>query len=1125
MKCAYLGCVIQFLTTTFLLSQQNPVPAINQTARVASLSSASQADPNAQARILDSYGKLPLSFEVNHGQTDVRVKFLSRTSGYTLFLTGDEAVLALSGKTASPDKAKVAGVAHNLHSVPAAPKAGGVLRMKLRNANPEAKVTGVNELAGTSNYFIGNDPAKWRTNVPTYAKVKYEEIYSGIDLVYYGNQRQLEYDFVVAPGADPSRIKFDVHGAKRIRRDAQGDLVLTMGEGEIRWHKPTVYQEKDGVRQLVAARYAITDKNRVGFAVAEYDSGRALYIDPLIYSTYLGGSGRDVGFGVAVDSAGNAYVTGVTASTNFPITPGAFQTTSTGEDAFVTKLNSTGSALVYSTYLGGSGLNSGGPIAVDSAGNAYVAGITDSTDFPITPGAFQTVCNQCAGVNWDGFVTKLNPSGSALVYSTYLGGSGVDQINGIAVDGSGDAYVAGVTSSTNFPTTPGAFQPNCAGVCNIDNPDAFVTELNSTGSALVYSTYLGGSGEDSGTGIAVDSAGDAYVNGFTCSTDFPVTPGAFQTTYNSSSCVNLGGNAFVTKLNSTGSALVYSTYLGGSGEDSGTGIAVDSAGDAYVTGSTTSTNFPTMNPLQPANGGGYDAFVIKLNSTGSALVYSTYLGGSGSDSGTGIAVDSAGNAYVTGGTSSTNFPTFDPLQPANGGGGDAFVSKLNPSGSALVYSTYLGGSGGDNGFGIAVDSAGNAYVTGITESTDFPTMNPFQPTYGGGNSGGIGDAFVSKIAKPSAVVSLAPPSLGFGDQPLGIASSPQVSTLTNAGELTLTITSIQVTGANGGDFAQTNNCGTSVPAGGSCDISVAFTPTVVGTRTGQVTITDNAADSPQTISLTGIGVTSPTTTLLTSAPNPSALGQAVTLTATVTTSGSTAPTGTVTFYDGTTTLGTSTLNGSGIATYTTSSLSVGQHSMTAVYGGDANNAGSTSSVLTQTVNAADFTLTSNPTSATVTAGQSGTFTLTVTPQGSFTSPISFSCSGLPALAGCTFKPASVTPNSSTATSTLTITTTAQTASLASPFRRRSSSLYAMLLVLPAMLLGRVGMAAPKRRKLLSYCLAFVLVGGCLLQVACGGGSNGGGSGRGGTPPGTYTVTVTGAAGSTQHTTAVTLTVQ
>jgi len=291
-----------------------------------------------------------------------------------------------------------------------------------------------------------------------------------------------------------------------------------------------------------------------------------------------------------------------------------------------------------------------------------------------------------------------------------------------------------------------------------------------------------------------------------------------------------------------------------------------------------------------------------------------------------------------------------------------------------------------------------------------------------------------------------------------------------------------------------------------------------------VTITDNAADSPQTISLTGIGVTSPTTTLLTSAPNPSALGQAVTLTATVTTSGSTAPTGTVTFYDGTTTLGTSTLNGSGVATYTTSSLAVGQHSMTTVYGGDANNAGSTSSVLTQTVNAADFALTSNPTSTTVTAGQSGTFTLTVTPQGSFTSPISFSCSGLPALAGCTFKPASVTPNSSTATSTLTITTTAQTASLASPFGRRSP-LYAMWLVLPAMLLGMVGMAAPNRRKLLSFCVAFLLVGGCLLQAACGGGSNGGSGGGGGTPSGTYTITVTGAAGSTQHTTALTLTVQ
>src|SRR5713226_7581473 len=369
MKRAYFICLFQCLTTTFLLAQSNPVPLTNQNARVVSPIHSSQADQKAQAKILDGYGKLPLSFEPNHGQADGRVKFLSRTGGYTLFLTGDEAVLAMRGKKAkknSPQSLKPAAAAgmqagfvsgHRFSDTAsptqeAAPLAAGpaeattesttrgVLRMKLHNANPAAKVTGVDELAGTSNYFIGNDPAKWRSNVSTYAKVKYEGIYSGIDLVYYGNQRQLEYDFIVAPGADPRRIQFDIGGARRIRRDAHGDLVLKMktGEGEIRWHKPVVYQEKNGMRQLVAARYAITDKNRVGFEVAQYDVSRALYIDPLIYSTYLGGSGHDYGYGIAVDSAGNAYVTGFTESTDFP-TMNPLQAANAGgfQDAFVTK--------------------------------------------------------------------------------------------------------------------------------------------------------------------------------------------------------------------------------------------------------------------------------------------------------------------------------------------------------------------------------------------------------------------------------------------------------------------------------------------------------------------------------------------------------------------------------------------------------------------------------------------------------------------------------------------------------------------------------------------------------------------------------------------------------------------
>ena len=432
--------------------------------------SAPQADATAQAKILNQYGKLPLSFEANQGQTDARVKFLSRTSRYTLLLTGDEAVLTLSGSKTTT-RAKIVGTDHISQSGAAASKAGGVLRMKLRNASPVAKVTGTDELPGTSNYFIGNDPRKWTSNVPTYAKVKYEGIYSGIDLVYYGNQRQLEYDFVVAPGADPSRIQFDVRGAKSIRQDGNGELVFKMGEDEIRWHKPIVYQENDGTREEIAARYAIADTNRVRFELAKYDANRPLYIDPLIYSTYLGGSGSDSGMGIAVDTSGNAYMTGQANSTNFP-TMNPLQPANAGgligNDVFVAKLNPAGNALLYSTYLGGSGDDSGQGIAVDSVGNAYVTGLTFSTGFP-TMNPLQPTY----GGNGDAFVAKISPTGSALVYSTYLGGSGEDQGSGIAVDISGNAYISGSTQSTNFPTM-NPFQPANGGSSN-----AFVAKITS----------------------------------------------------------------------------------------------------------------------------------------------------------------------------------------------------------------------------------------------------------------------------------------------------------------------------------------------------------------------------------------------------------------------------------------------------------------------------------------------------------------------------------------------------------------------------------------------------------------------------------------------------------------------
>ena len=676
--------------------------------------------------------KLPLSFEVNRGQTDKQVKFLSRGPGYALFLTPTEAVLSLkagNGQRAQKNPALPVAIRPKSTASKAA-----VLRIRLEHANSNAKVSGIDELAGKSNYFIGNDPAKWRRNIPTFGGVKYQAVYSGVDLAYYGNQRQLEYDFVLAPGADPNQIELSFAGANRLRLDAAGNLVVSIAGGEIVEHTPLIYQDIDGVRRRVAGGYQLRNGHSVGFKLAAYDDRERLTIDPsLVYSTYLGGSNDDAGGGIAVDSSGNAYVAGSTGSSDFPTTAGAVQTTFDGgnSDAFVSKLNSSGSALIYSTYLGGSNDEDGNAVALDSSGNAYVIGDTASTDFPTTAGALQSTSSG----GFDAFISKLDSSGSSLLYSTYLGGNGDDVAQGIAVDLLGNAYVNGYTFSSNFPTTVGVVQTAFSGA-----RDAFVSKVNSSGSALIYSTFLGGSNDDVGFGIAVDLLGNAYVNGYTNSSDFPTTAGAFQTT--------LGGgyDQYISKVNSSGSALIYSTYLGGSNIDLGEGIAVDSSGNAYVAGGTQSTNFPTTpGALQTTFGGGTeDAFVSKLNSSGSALVYSTYLGGSKFDVGQGIAVDSSDNAYITGYTNSSDFPTTAGApQTTLGGGVDVFVSTLNGSGSTLIYSTYLGGSDLEAGQGIAVDSSGNAYVTGYTASSDFPTTTgAFQTTFGGGAD----NAFVAKIS-------------------------------------------------------------------------------------------------------------------------------------------------------------------------------------------------------------------------------------------------------------------------------------------------------------------------------------------------------------------------------------------
>jgi len=546
------------------------------------------------------------------------------------------------------------------------------------------------------------------------------------------------------------------------------------------------------------------------------------------------------------------------------------------EDAFVAKLNPAGSALVYSTYLGGSYQDFGYAIAVDSSGNAYVTGWTQSSDFP-TANPLQA---NLRGQYGNAFVAKLNAAGSALVYSTYLGGSYQDFGYAIAVDSSGNAYVTGVTDSSDFPTH-NPLQPHLG---QVESDNAFVTKLNPAGSALVYSTYLGGSVgnvDDEGYAIAVDSSGNAYVAGYTRSSDFP-THHPLQ--------AHLRGNynAFVAKLNAAGSALIYSTYLGGSYQDFGYAIAVDSSGNANVTGQTFSTDFPTANPLQPNLRGFPNAFVAKLNAAGSALVYSTYLGGSGDDVGYSIAVDSSGNAYVAGQTSSSDFPTVNPLQANKRGILNAFVAKLNAAGSALIYSTYLGGSYQDWGNAIAVDSSGNAYVTGQACSSDFPTHNPLQAHLGGVNDC---NAFVAKIAPsnvPAAVLS--PSSLAFAPQKVGTSSATQTVTVTNLGSEPLSISGISASAG----FAETDNCSTPLSPSGNCSISVTFTPTAVGEQNGTLTITDNdngVNGSQQTVALSGTGLTPAAATLSATSEsfgnqviNTTSTARSVTLTSTGTTS-------------------------------------------------------------------------------------------------------------------------------------------------------------------------------------------------------------------------------------------------
>ncbi|WP_432663752.1 SBBP repeat-containing protein [Wukongibacter baidiensis] len=684
--------------------------------------------------ILSSLNKMPVHFIINVGQIDSKVKYYAKGGNFGFYFTRDEVMLSFTKKTSKDNLNRNSSKTD--HSKEENAQIGVALALQFIDANPNVKIEGQLRGTGKINYLKGNDPQKWFTDLSTYEKVVYKDLWMGIDLVFYGANNHLKYEFILHPGSSPKDIKLRYKGADDISLDMEGNILIESKLGILIDERPISYQAIKGKRVTLDSSFTLKKQDNkesiYGFTIEKsYNPDYPIIIDPgLVYSTYLGRSGNDLGRDIVIDNSGNAYVTGFTSSVNFPITPGAFQTTFGGDsDAFVTKLNPTGSALIYSTYLGGDSSDDGRGIAIDSAGNAYVTGETSSGDFPTTPGAFQTAL---AG-NSDAFITKLNSTGSMLIYSTYLGGNDNDEGNAISIDSTGSAYVIGTTESGDFPTTPGAFQMALGGSSN-----AFITKINAIGSTLIYSTYLGGFGFNIGNDIAVDNAGNAYVTGNAGSVNFPTTPGAFQTTFSGG-----GTDAFITKLNPAGSNLIYSTYLGGNSTDEGEGIAIDTTGNAYVTGNTASSNFPTTpGAFQTTHSGSFDVFVTKLNPVGSALVYSTYIGGNGSDVGCSISIDNNRNAYVTGDTASFNFPiTPGAFQTTLTGPQDAFVTKLNPTGSALIYSTYLGGSSGDRGEGITSDNNGNAYVVGTTGSRDFPTtIGAFQTALFAN-----ADAFISKI--------------------------------------------------------------------------------------------------------------------------------------------------------------------------------------------------------------------------------------------------------------------------------------------------------------------------------------------------------------------------------------------
>ncbi len=1061
----------------------NPHAFSGSAATVSAHASSAKAVPQG----LVNYSHLPLMFEPNRGQTDARVRFLARGSGYGLYLTAQEAVLALQHSALDSRR----------------PALTSAISMKLVGATSPAEPAGEIQLPGKSNYFIGNDPANWHRDIPQFARVRYRNVYPGIDVVYYGNRGRLEYDFEVEPGSDPTQVALRFRGsdsAHGLKIDSHGDLVLAAGGSDLRLQAPRVYQKVGAEERPVAGRFELRGQARdeVGFQIGTYDRSRTLIIDPvLIYSTYLGGSGNEACSVIApitvagiaspppgcpaitVDAASNAYVAGSTTSTNFPATTGEYQpdlAAGATANVFIAKFSPTGS-LLFATYLGGDGTDFTAGVAVDAGFDILVAGTTNSSNFPTTNGAtnaaFQT--KPLTSGNHV-FVSKLDPTGKILLYSTYLSGSGIDIASGLAVDQSGsNAYVTGTTTSTEvatgFPSTLGAYQttPRAAN-------QFFFTKVdpNTSGSgSVLYSTYFGGSSPSTGLvlggGIAVDSNSNAYITGGTNFTDMPLL-NAYQG-------LNEGGfDAFVAKINPsgvTGAQLLYSTYLGGSGDDVGFGVAVDSSPDAYITGWTNSTDFNAgttgTTALQVANGGGTDAFLAKIGipCTGTGcvtfdvpLTYFSYLGGAGTDVGTSVTVDNSAGARVIGWTNSPNFPIVgSPVQSTFGGGtSDAFFATMDtaatcspivtPTCVATSSTSYFGGIGTDFGTGVALDLQGSSYLAGETASASgFPLKNPYE-----GALSGPTDAFASKFA-PVLNLTMLPPVA----TPLVVGIGSQVSfayTITNNGEFTNGVTFV--------DY---------LPTAGATFVSATASPGTCGSPTNQTVLCN--------IGTLNAAATATVTVILTPV----------------------APT----LAGGTVSLGNSGSAFVGQALLATASASV-------------------------TVN--DFSLKVAPVAATVVAGVPAVFTATITPSSNsgFPDSVSITCgSGLPTGATCVPGNNNPIPNLDTgAQSSQFVINTTTRVTTTTDLRHGSGPgipLYATWLPVSGLALLGVGLGGKtsRRRRLLMGLLLGGLFALILFLPACGGTTAV--TTTTGTPAGTYAVTVNAVSGSATRSTVVTLVVQ